>query len=202
MTQPTRKPHFLSAVPDRPAPQAPRFTGPGARTGAPPRGVAGTTANEPAPPAPGLTEIRRDAMERLAAAIATLRAHTDRLAEQSRSDSIEIGFQVARKILESELHQNPEAIFSLVRSAVRRAGESRRLAIRVCPDDLALLQSARGQAALDGLGAARIECLADPSLQHGDCVVDADFGRIDGRLTTRLQEIHRAVDAASTEDVG
>jgi flagellar assembly protein FliH len=149
-----------------------------------------------------LVEIRRDMMERLAASIATLRAQADRLAEQARSDSIEIGFQVARKILETELHLSPDTLFALVRSAVRRAGESRRLVIRVSPDDLPLLQSAQGQAALEGLSAARIECMADSTLEHGDCAVDADFGQVDGRLSTRLLEIRRAVEAASAEGVG
>ena len=37
----------------------------------------------------------------------------------------------------------------------------------------------------------------DPALGHGDCLVDADFGRVDGRLSTRLAEVRRAVDAAA-----
>jgi flagellar assembly protein FliH len=133
----------------------------------------------------------------VAAALEMLRAQADRLAEQARSDALEIGFQVARKILETEIRQSPDALFALVRSAVRRAGESRRVALRLAPEDAAILQSESGRRALDGLTAARIEIVPDAALQRGDCAVDTDFGQVDGRLGTRLAELRRAVDAAS-----
>jgi flagellar assembly protein FliH len=71
------------------------------------------------------------------------------------------------------------------------------VAVRVAPEDAELLRSAAGKDALDGLAAARVEWVADPSLQRGDCVVDTDFGQVDGRLTTRLAELRRAADAAA-----
>ena len=50
-----------------------------------------------------------------------------------------------------------------------------------------------------GVSAATIELVADPALAPGDCVVDTEFGKIDGRLDTRLEELHRAVQAAAEE---
>jgi flagellar assembly protein FliH len=192
-----RRPRFLASVPEVPTAEPARFphaqhAGDGARS---PAGAAQRTAS--LPPGPDLAELRRDAMQKVNAALETLRAQADRLAEQARADAIEIGFQVARKILEIEVRQSPEALFALVRSAIRRAGESRRIAVRVAPEDAALLQSDAGRAALDGVTAARVEFLPDNSLQRGDCVVDTDFGQVDGRLSTRLAEVRRAVDGAS-----
>jgi flagellar assembly protein FliH len=132
----------------------------------------------------------------VSAAIETLRAQSAHVAEQARADALEIGFAVARAILATEVRQNPEALFSLVRAAVRRAGDSRRIAVRVAPEDLDLLQG--GSRSLDA-AAARVELVADRGLCRGDCVVEADFGRIDGRLETRLAELRRAVDAADHE---
>ncbi|HET9596901.1 MAG TPA: FliH/SctL family protein, partial [Anaeromyxobacteraceae bacterium] len=145
--------------------------------------------------AAALERARREALERVAGAVETLRAQADRLAEQARADAIEIGFQVARKVLEAELRAGPEALFALVRSAVRRAGESRRVAVRLAPEDAALLASDAARGALDGVTAARVEWIPDSSLQPGDCLVETDFGQVDGRLGTRLAEIRRAVDA-------
>jgi flagellar assembly protein FliH len=153
----------------------------------------------PAPvPAVDAAELRRDAFARVASAIDTLRAQSAHLGEQARADALEIGFAVARAILATEIRQNPEALFSLVRAAVRRAGDSRRVVVRVAPEDLELLQGGRA-GALDTAGAARLELLADRALSRGDCIVEADFGRIDGRLETRLSELRRAVDAAEHE---
>ncbi len=204
---PARKPHFLSGVPDVPVAVPARFA-PASQRGVLPGPVPRSLAHAAAPEAPSapsvsaadLEAIRRDALDRVDAAVEMLRAQADRLAEGARADAIEIAFQVARKILEIEIRQSPEALFALVRSAVRRAGDSRRVAIRLAPDDAAALQSEVGKAALEGVTAARIEIVADPGLSSGDCVVDTDFGQVDGRLSTRLSEIRRAVDGVSGEE--
>jgi flagellar assembly protein FliH len=197
-TMAARRPRFLTEVPEAPAPEPVRFLQAAPRerrAPAPPPHEAPTCP--PPPPAPDLTEIRREALGRVSAAVETLRAQAARLAEQARADAVELAFHVARKILETEISRNPEALFALVRSAVRRAGESRRVAIRLSPEDAALLQSTEGIAATEGLTAARIEYFPDPSLQRGDCLVDTDFGQVDGRLGTRLGELRRAVDGAA-----
>lgn len=201
-----RRPRFLADVPEAPNPEPVRFAHTANPQPAPPRQASHPRApaadrpRDSQPPVAAdpvdVAALRREAMERVAGAIETLRAHADHLAEQARSDAIEIGFHVARKILEVELRQSPEALFALVRAAVRRAGESRRIAVRVSPEDAPLLQSDAGRAALDGLTSARIELVSDSGLQRGDCMVDTDFGQVDGRLGTRLAEIRRAVDAA------
>jgi flagellar assembly protein FliH len=196
-TMAARRPRFLTEVPEVPTPEPVRFVPAGPRDVRPPVPPPATASPLPPPPAPDFNEIRREALERVGAAVETLRAQASRLAEQARADAIEIAFHAARKVLETEISQNPEALFALVRSAVRRAGESRRVAIRLSPEDAALLQAPEGIAATEGLTAARIEYYPDPSLQRGDCMVDTDFGQVDGRLGTRLGELRRAVDVAS-----
>jgi flagellar assembly protein FliH len=198
----TRRPRFLAQVPLAPTPEPARFAPAGGRAPVPPAPASGSSpAGEPAPSrleaerAAVDERARRESLERVAAAVEMLRAQADHLAEQARADAIEIGFQVARKVLEAELRSGPEALFALVRSAVRRAGESRRVAVRLAPEDAALLASDAGRGAVDGVTAARIEWIPDPSLQPGDCLVETDFGQVDGRLGTRLAEIRRAVDA-------
>ena len=42
----------------------------------------------------------------------------------------------------------------------------------------------------------RVEIVPDPTLVPGDCLVDTDFGQVDGRLSTRLGEARRAVRSA------
>jgi flagellar assembly protein FliH len=212
MPTPTpRRPRFLASLPEIPevsplrlarAP-APLPRAPGAApvhaAAAEPHRAAAHGELAPAPvPAVDAAELRRDAFARVASAIDTLRAQSAHLGEQARADALEIGFAVARAILATEIRQNPEALFSLVRAAVRRAGDSRRVVVRVAPEDLELLQGGRA-GALDTAGAARLELLADRALSRGDCIVEADFGRIDGRLETRLSELRRAVDAAEHE---
>lgn len=180
----SRRPRFLADVPEIPAPEPLRLAPANSRAFAarPQRLGSGGFA----PGSDELAELRREAMEKVMAAVQTLRAQADLLAEQARADAIEIGFQVARKILETELRQSPDTLFALVRSAVRRAGSSRRVGVHLHPDDAASIQEQIGRGGADDLSAARIELVPDPGLQHGDCLVDTDFGQVDGRLATRL----------------
>jgi flagellar assembly protein FliH len=208
-----RRPRFLASLPETPdvAPlrlargsgRPPPTVEPAARAAAarPDRAaqdhaaIAGAGAPPPGSD-PDCGESRREALLRVSAAIETLRAQSAHVAEQARADALEIGFAVARAILATEVRQNPEALFSLVRAAVRRAGDSRRIAVRVAPEDLEVLSE--GSRSIDP-AAARVELVADRELCRGDCVVEADFGRIDGRLETRFAELRRAVDAAAHE---
>jgi len=203
-----RRPQFLSEVPDVAAAEPLHLAPAGARSPTRPRpsrpGDAGLARPRPekAPaeaPAGSSEEARQEALARIRGAVETLRAQSDHLAEQVRADAIEIAFLVARKILEAELKQGPEAIFALVRTAVRKAGASRRVSVRLHPEDAARVEAELGRREDEALSAARVEIAPDPAVEKGDCLVDTDFGQVDGRLATRLAEVRRAVDASGGE---
>ncbi len=196
---PTRRPQFLAAIPDTRKVQPVAF------------GRSGSARNGPlrlpnrcpaaADPLPDeIAAVRREAMERVSEAVSVLRLQAQNVADQARADALEIAFQVARRILEAEIHGSPEALFGLVRSALKRAGESRRITVRLSPEDAALVDADRQRVAPDALTATRIEVLADPALARGDVVVETDFGKVDGRLQTRLGEARRAVQSAIDGD--
>jgi flagellar assembly protein FliH len=126
----------------------------------------------------------------LEAAVAQLRLQGERLAEQARSDALEVGLMVARRILEREITTNVESLFALIKSAIRKAGETRTTVVRLNPGDLARLADSPQTA----LTLGRVELAADEQLAPGDVMVDADQHTIDGRLSTRLMEAARALD--------
>ena len=143
----------------------------------------------PSPLPPPAPEPSSQALGRLEAAISTLRLQGERLAEQTRSDALEVGLLVARKILEREISTNLEAMFSLIKSAVKRIGEAHATVVRVSPRDFDRLK----QAADSALSLGPIELKADETLEPGDVMVDTEHHTIDGRLKTRLEEIGRAL---------
>lgn len=141
--------------------------------------------------------VTGDASEALAAAIQGLRLASARLAEQARSDALEIAFVIARRILEAELKASPEPLFALVRSAVRRLGEARQIRVRLCPADAAVIEEALAKEELPDLAVVQTQVVADASLSPGDCVVESALGSVDGRLDGRLGELKRAVVSAA-----
>lgn len=136
---------------------------------------------------------------RLAHAIGDLRLQSQRLAEQTEADVVEMAVIIARRILELELKTGNEPLFSLVSSAIRRLGESRRITVRLCPTDAAAVQAAGEASPLSGLAIAKVDVMSDGTLAPGDCIVDGEHGTVDGRLQSRLDEVHRIVTSALAE---
>ena len=129
-------------------------------------------------------------------ALSSLQLVSDRLSAQARSDALEIGFQVARRILEMEITQSPEPLFALIRAALRRAGDTRHVRVRLHPEDVLRVQEAGGAPRVASPTLMQVELVDDPSLKRGDCVVETDFGLLDGRLDTRLAELRQVAESA------
>jgi flagellar assembly protein FliH len=141
--------------------------------------------------------------ERTGAAVALLRSTADRLAAEARTDALEIGFLVARRILEMELSTSPEPLVNLVRGAVRRLGESRHIIIHLSPEDATTLTQAlqaQGNQAVSPVSVAQIDVVADGALKRGDCLVEGDQVTVDGRIDVRLEELHRILTTGAFED--
>jgi flagellar biosynthesis/type III secretory pathway protein FliH len=141
--------------------------------------------------------------ERTAAAVEVLRATAEKLAAEARTDALEIGFLVARRILEMELTASAEPLVNLVRSAVKRLGESRRIAIHLSPDDARSMSSiieSRGPQAVAAAAISRVEIVPDASLGRGDCLVDGDLVTVDGRINARIEELRRVLETGAWED--
>jgi flagellar assembly protein FliH len=132
--------------------------------------------------------------QQTAAAVNVLQATSTRLAAEARTDALEIGFLVARRLLDMELSTNPEALVNLVKSAVHRLGETRRIVIHLCPEDARTITStveSSGSQALTSSPIAHVEIAADAALKRGDCLIEGDQVTVDGRLDARLEELHR-----------
>jgi flagellar assembly protein FliH len=141
--------------------------------------------------------------ERTASTIELLRATAERLAAEARTDALEIGFLVARRILEMELSASAEPLVNLVRSAVRRLGESRRIVIHLSPQDaqaMSTIIETRGPQAVAQAAISRVEIVADPSLGRGDCLVEGDLVTVDGRINARIEELRRVLEASGAEE--
>jgi flagellar biosynthesis/type III secretory pathway protein FliH len=190
--------------------------GPGS---APPRAASAPAAPAPAPaegPSPAVlaaaaqeaalaaerVRLTAEFGHRVAAAIEVLRMSADRLAADMRVEAIELALLVARRILEAEVTSSVEPLVALVRGAVRRLGESRKIVVRLAPPDAEAVLAAAvaaGQKPLAGLAVAEIDVLPDASLSRGDCVVEGELGSVDGRLAARIEEVRRALMATVIE---
>ena len=118
------------------------------------------------------------------------------------ADALEMAVLIARRIIDGELASNPAALTGLIRSAVARLGESRKIQLRLHPSDAANVEVAGDGGPLAGVAIARVEIRADATLSPGDCIVDGEQGTVDGRVATRLEEVRRILTRALAEEGG
>jgi len=206
--QALRRPSFLGKAGDHPRVQNAAFKGGDGKFR--PTVIASsmpdTEESENRAAAAAVAEAQRLAAqftERTSTAIELLRATAERLAAEARTDALEIGFLVARRILEMELTASAEPLVNLVRSAVRRLGESRRIVIHLSPADaqaLTTIVETRGAQAVAQAAISKVEIVADASLGRGDCLVEGDLVTVDGRINVRIEELRRVLEAGVEEN--
>ena len=198
----TRRPSFMGRLPSQPQVEPAAFGGPAPRRSS--TTSAASASEHPASPTViDMQKLADEVSERIGSAAQFLRQAAERLAAEARSDALEVGFMVARRILETDLTANLEHLVGLVRSAIRRLGESRHIKLQLCPEDARLVEEVLkqdGAQAISSVAAAQIEVIADASLQRGDCVVAGDLGTVDGRINTRLEELRHALQAGTWEE--
>jgi flagellar biosynthesis/type III secretory pathway protein FliH len=101
-----------------------------------------------------------------------------------------------------ELTASAEPLVNLVRSAVKRLGESRKITIHLSPADARAMNAVveeRGAQAVASATIVKVDIVADGSLGRGDCLVEGDLVTVDGRIGARMEELRRALDSAAEE---
>lgn len=132
-------------------------------------------------------------LSRLKGAVELLRSTSQALAEQARADAVEIGFEVARHLLQQEVSQSVSSVMAFAKQAMAQVGQARRVVVRLHPDDVERVREQGLVSEMEALCTAQVEVQAEPSLAVGDVELDTDLGCVDGRLETRLRAMYQAL---------
>jgi flagellar assembly protein FliH len=132
------------------------------------------------------------ALEAAHAELVALRAAT---AEAVERDAVELAVQLAEKIVAGTLEADPERVLDIVRGALRRLSERRRVTVLVHPDDLELVRAASERFAAELGGIEHCEVQAERRLSRGGAVVRTDEGQVDASLETQLARARELVAA-------
>jgi flagellar assembly protein FliH len=151
--------------------------------------------------ADGQEQALAEARPGLQAALAALQQATagveqvrDETASAVERDAIELGLQLAEKIVAGALAVESERIVDVVRGALRRLTERRRVTILVNPDDLETVR-----AAVDGFvtglgGIEHCEVQAERRITSGGAMVRTEEGQIDAQVNTQLVRARELVE--------
>ncbi|MBS1869763.1 MAG: hypothetical protein JSS99_08870 [Actinobacteria bacterium] len=146
----------------------------------------------------GLEEGRAQVASALAALEAArleLDALRDATADAVERDAVSLAVSLAEKVVAGALAVEPERVLDVVRGALRRLGERRRVTVLVHPDDLELVRAAAGGFAGELGGIEHCEVQAERRLSRGGAVVRTDEGQVDASIETQLARARELVAA-------
>ena len=152
--------------------------------------------------ADGLSAGLEEGRAQLAAALSALEAaHADVVAlraataEAVERDAVELAVRLAEKVVAGTLDAEPERVLDVVRGALRRMSERRRVTVLVHPDDLELVRSATDGFAAELGGIEHCDVQAERRLARGGAVVRTDEGQVDASVETQLARARELVAA-------
>ena len=125
----------------------------------------------------------------LVEALQSVSAFRLELRHRYERELLELALGVARKVLHTELRQQPETWLAMIRDAVARVVDREMVRVRV-PGPLATYlkeQLPRLRSKLEDV--KDLEILDDPALTEGGCVIETVFGEVDMGIDTQVDQI-------------
>jgi flagellar assembly protein FliH len=148
--------------------------------------------------AEGLVEGRarvETALRALAEATSAMERLREETAEAVERDAVELALALAEKVVAGTLAAEPERVLDVVRGALRRLTERRRVTVLVHPDDLDVVRAAAEGFAAELGGIEHCDVQAERRLARGGGIVRTDEGQVDASVETQLLRARELVEA-------
>ena len=140
----------------------------------------------------GRAELER----RLATALPALERAADALQreknlhlQQCERQVVRLALAIAERVIRRELRQQPEITLDLIREALQLSASNDRVTLHLNPADYELWREALTRFTAQHHETQKVECLPDPEVTPGGCVVQTEFGSIDQQFHAQLARI-------------
>ncbi|MEW6433488.1 MAG: FliH/SctL family protein [Myxococcota bacterium] len=144
-------------------------------------------------------EAQADVQARAAEELAKAKMQAGTIVAEAEQDILDLALKVAAKIIGRELEREPETLLEIVATATEAARNSKSMILRVNPDDGRLLREKRPRL-MELVGrAVDISIRDDADVEKGGCVIQTEFGVIDGQLRTQFEMLRNLLMPADAK---
>lgn len=107
---------------------------------------------------------------------------------------VSLSLEIARKVVVTEISQNPLVVAHVVRTALAHVADKEKLTLRISSCDAAVLEERSDfwTPVNEQLDDIRIVC--DERIERGGCVIEGPAGVIDARIDVQLMEMRDVVE--------
>ncbi len=132
--------------------------------------------------------------ERVERTCSQIDAEKGRVLHESEHNCIRLSFEVAKKVIDTEVNENREIVYNVVKSALGNIASKEQIHVRIAPDDADTLsgQDSFWQKAVNGIENVRV--VPDSTIVRGGVIVETLSGDVDARREVRLEEIAQLVE--------
>ena len=142
-------------------------------------------------------EVQAQSTEELARA----KLQAGQILAASEHDVVQLALTIAAKIIGRELEHEPDLVLEIAANVIQTTRAAKALILRVHPEDGKLLRSKKPKL-LELVGrSVDLAIRDDGDVERGGCIVQTEFGVIDGQIKTQFKMIENVFlpDAAKKE---
>jgi len=119
------------------------------------------------------------------------KAYEDTLASLEH-DIIDLVLDIASRVVGDEIRNNREAIMGVVKETILSCCNRENIVLKVSAEDYDYVAANEDVLRMSIKGLNDLEIKKDASLEKGSCVIETEYGSVDGSVNIRLESIRRA----------
>lgn len=132
-------------------------------------------------------------MKLLESTIQELRKEKESFYQENEFYIVKLAIEIAKRIIQTELSQNPEILLYVVREALKRISDKGRIVIQTHPDDLALLHNNHDFMKKHLIVFEHVDFIATEKVRRGGCLIESESGIVDAQLDVQLEKIEQSL---------
>lgn len=107
-------------------------------------------------------------------------------------DILDLVLNIAEKVVGDDIRNNEEIILGIVRETISSCSNRDNITLKVSAEDYEFVVANEERLRMNIKGLNELEIRKDSSLTKGSCVIDTEFGSVDGSSDVRLDNIRKA----------
>jgi flagellar biosynthesis/type III secretory pathway protein FliH len=140
-------------------------------------------------------ELFVQANETLNALAARLNGYSSELLTRHKEEIAQLSVEIARRVLAQRIEEGDYDIEQVIKEAIDSVPGGSDISIRLNPEDLTLLESARQESG-QKQQPENVKLVADASVGRAECLVDTPKGLVESRINEKLDQISSALKKA------
>ena len=137
--------------------------------------------------------------ERFTGALEQLAGVSRELAAQNQVQLITMACRIAEKLVRDELSVRPERLMGLISSALKEHEGADEILVRCSPPDFEYISERQSDLVAGSGSSFKVRVEASPELEYGDFQIETARGNVDGRISSRVEEIEQTLKEPGTD---